>query len=204
MKKIFRNETWPLKLMSVFFSLVGAAMIIGVLWFLLFEVMEIPIIRGLPSFSEAALAEVISDDTRWDDNLVLYYTASDGEKYRMLCDYIFVAGPYTVEDVVPLSMEGRDFNASYQEVKDQVIFSEWWDGEHEYPVVHALQLRKIHGQVISVSRRYLVFQECGLATATDADIAAYLDEHPLQVEISLSTDQEDFGCITGSHTEIPE
>lgn len=164
---------------------------------------EVPLVWGLPSFSDVVLADVISNEIEWGDNLVLYYTASNGEEYRMLCDDIFVAGPYTTKDVVPLSMETRDFDASYQEVKDQVIFSEWWGEECEYPVVHAIQLQKIHGQVVSVSRRYLTFQSCELANATEADIAAYLEEHPLHVEISLGTDQEHFGCITGSHTEIP-
>lgn len=169
----------------------------------LFRIAGVPLIWGLPTFAETALADVISDDIEWGDNLVLSYTASDGEEYRMLCDEIFVAGPYTVEDVVPLSMEGSDFNASYREVGDQVFFSEWRDEEFDYLVVYAIQLQKIHGQVVSVSRRYLPFQNCELANATEADIAAYLDEHPLEVKISLSTDQKDFGCITGSHTEIP-
>lgn len=175
------------------------AVLIGFLWRA-----SVPLIWSSTSFAEATLADVISDDIKWSDNLVLYYTASDGEEYRMLCDEIFVAGPYTAEDKVPLSLESCDFDASYLEAKDQVFFSEWWGEERDCPVVHALQLRKVHGQVVSVSRRYLAFQNCELANATEADIAAYLDEHPLEVKISLSTDQKGFGYITGSHTVIPE
>lgn len=170
----------------------------------LFRIAGVPLVWGLPSFPDIALADVISDDIEWGDNLVLSYTASNGEEYRMLCDEIFVAGPYTAEDKVPLSLESCDFDASYREVGDQAFFSEWWGEERDCPVVHALQLRKVHGQVVSISRRYLAFQNCEIANATEADIAAYLKEHPLEVKISLDTDQEKFGYITGSHTVIPE
>lgn len=164
---------------------------------------KIALIRGYPDFSNVALAGLVSDEMEWGDDMVLYYTTDDGTEYRMLCDEVFVAGPFTKQDKLPLSMEGRDFDKSYSEVKDEVIYSEWWGKESEYPIVHAIQLRKVRGQIISVSKRYLVFQECGLTNATEADITAYLDEHPLEIVISLGSDQEHYGCTTASHTKIP-
>lgn len=160
--------------------------------------------KAFPDPPRAILGDLITNELEWSDNLVLYYTAQDGTDYRMLCRGIFVSGPFSPNDKVPIRLDDVDYLASYNEIKQQTVYSEWTNENGLYPVVHAAQLKKVHGDIILVTRSYVTFQECGLTDGNEADITAYLEEHPLNVQIYLNPEQEHYGTSRVSHMDPPD